>query len=84
LSFLSDLQPVEDFDLKKDAYMQYYGWHIKPDEQKNLVSLSKRETKFYLLSLKNSVFKTERKNYNKKYKDRRIEYPVKVLFKRFY
>jgi len=51
------LQPVEDFDLKKDAYMQYYGWHIKPDE---------------------------RKNYNKKYKDRRIEYPVKVLFKRFY
>ena len=51
------MQPVEDFDLKKDAYMQYYGWHIKPDE---------------------------RKNYNKKYKDRRIEYPVKVLFKRFY
>jgi hypothetical protein len=51
------LQPVEDFDLKKDAYMQYYGWHIKPDEMKN---------------------------YNKKYKDRRIEYPVKVLFKRFY
>ena len=57
LSFLSVLQPVEDFDLKKDAYMQYYGWHIKPDE---------------------------RKNYNKKYKDRRIEYPVKVLFKRFF
>ena len=28
------LQPVEDFDLKKDAYMQYYGWHIKPEEQK--------------------------------------------------
>ncbi len=51
LSFLSVLQPDQDFDLKKDAYMQYYGWQ---------------------------------KNYNKKYKDRRIEYPVKVLFKRFY
>lgn len=51
------LQPVEDFDLKKDAYMQYYGWHIKPEQ---------------------------RKNYEKKYKDRRIEYPVKVLFKRFF
>lgn len=50
-------QPVEDFDLKKDAYMQYYGWHIKQKEQKN---------------------------YHKKYKDRRIEYPVKVLFKRFF
>jgi hypothetical protein len=37
--------------------MQYYGWHIKPEEQKN---------------------------YNKKYMDRRIEYPVKVLFKRFF
>jgi hypothetical protein len=50
-------QPVEDFDLKKDAYMQYYGWHIKREEEKN---------------------------YHKKYKDRRIEYPVKVLFKRFF
>jgi hypothetical protein len=51
------LQPVEDFDLKKDAYMQYYGWHIKSEHQKN---------------------------YHKKYMDRRIEYPVKVLFKRFF
>ena len=50
-------QPVEDFDLKKDAYMQYYGWNIKREEEKN---------------------------YHKKYKDRRIEYPVKVLFKRFF
>lgn len=50
-------QPVEDFDLKKDAYMQYYGWNIKREEEKN---------------------------YHKKYKDMRIEYPVKVLFKRFF
>jgi hypothetical protein len=50
-------QPIEDFDLKKNAYMQYYGWHI---------------------NLKNI------KNYFKKFKDRQIEYPVKVLFKRFY
>ena len=57
-SFLSVPLPVGDIDLRRnDVYMQYYGWHIKPDEMKN---------------------------YNKKYTDRRIEYPVKVLFKRFF
>ena len=35
-SFLSVPLPVGDIDLRRnDVYMQYYGWHIKSEHQKN-------------------------------------------------